>query len=528
MNRITTLRGFYTKFIKEYDDRSIRRIWITQSEKFRKFWNEVMMPDNITFSNRQIDEVISILDAKGSRSGGIVAEGAAFVGIRQNQWRTLFHRIKDHEEVKHTLQQIFAETNESRVSILLDKLAEMNKQLHVRGLTGADAVVINDFLFAYDPEKYVPVMSISDRVVISKFFTPDNGLRVDSMNWGQSIVKTNSALKSLKSQISMTESNFAFSQLLYSQEVKTLWKRKEGRMNDVVGKIAYIDFGPRSRVYADSYLEEFRRGEWDEWGTPSDYLNGNENGILMLYDKTRNGITLELRVSKIRYEEGHYGYRNQFEPEGISIYDPPIYIEIINSIDGFVNFGSISTPKWNLTRDQYEELLGKYEGRITEVTNDHEDVEDCSFNVGREGLSLPGNLNATLKKAVVNSRPFQGKFRELLLEQFDHKCFICNIDTDMLLQASHIKPVSEDITSAGKIANGLLLCLNHHTLFDKGLISVKDDKLVISRKLKRELGEYLSEEYQKLSDIEISSHPYGPEADQFLSWHLTNIFEQII
>lgn len=525
MDRLSVLRKQYSKFISKYDDKVEKTIWKGQSKKFRNFWSEAILPDDVSISNRQLDEIISILDAKGSRSGGIISEGAAFVGIRQNQWKNLFHGIKGNEELKKKLQEIFTETNELKVANLLDELYDLNSPLHVRRLTGPDAVVINDFLFAYDPDRFVPVMSISDRVAIAKCFMPGNNLRHDSMTWGQSIVKTNSALKSLKTQIPISESNFAFSQFLYSKDTKAQWKRKQDRMHNDVGKIAYIAFGQKSGVYADSYLDEFRRGEWHDWGTPSDYLNGNEDGTLMLFDPDRDGITIELKISEIRHERGAYGYRNMFGPGDFKIYDPPISSDIIRSIDGFVNFRIARTPKWKLTKDQYDEMMSKYSGKIEGRIPESNGGQGYSFVVGREGLTVPMDLNASLKRTMVNSRPFQGEFRNLLLEQFDHQCFICEIDSDILLQASHIKPVSEDISSAGKIANGLLLCLNHHRLFDKGLIAVEDGALAVSRRLKKEFGDYLSEEYQKLTNVEIQKHPRGTEADEFLRWHFTNVFE---
>ena len=57
--------------------------------------------------------------------------------------------------------------------------------------------------------------------------------------------------------------------------------------------------------------------------------------------------------------------------------------------------------------------------------------------------------------------------------EFNGKCAICNINKKELLRASHILPYSKCPTVNEMIDynNGLLLCVTHDELFDKGLIS---------------------------------------------------------
>jgi len=70
----------------------------------------------------------------------------------------------------------------------------------------------------------------------------------------------------------------------------------------------------------------------------------------------------------------------------------------------------------------------------------------------------------------------QKLFRQTLLRIYDYSCCICDLSFEEVLEAGHIIPYSES-NSAQRldICNGLLLCANHHKMFDAGLISIDDD-----------------------------------------------------
>lgn len=77
---------------------------------------------------------------------------------------------------------------------------------------------------------------------------------------------------------------------------------------------------------------------------------------------------------------------------------------------------------------------------------------------------------------LTNQRLTQHKFREKLIEDRGCKCELCDIALPELLIASHILPwVLSDDSEKLDVNNGLLLCANHHKLFDQGLISFNND-----------------------------------------------------
>jgi HNH endonuclease len=88
-------------------------------------------------------------------------------------------------------------------------------------------------------------------------------------------------------------------------------------------------------------------------------------------------------------------------------------------------------------------------------------------------------LTETEKMAIVQSRRGQGRFRNDLM-QVEHECRITHIDNPDYLIASHIRPWRHsDNTQRLDGENGLLLCPNIDLLFDRGLISFKNNGEVI-------------------------------------------------
>lgn len=88
-------------------------------------------------------------------------------------------------------------------------------------------------------------------------------------------------------------------------------------------------------------------------------------------------------------------------------------------------------------------------------------------------LNSISRLNQTEKDAVVKQRIGQGLFKDLLKNKYGCKCVLCNITTESMLVASHIKKWSDCTNDTERLDdnNGLLLCSHHDALFDKHLIS---------------------------------------------------------
>jgi hypothetical protein len=134
---------------------------------------------------------------------------------------------------------------------------------------------------------------------------------------------------------------------------------------DIAGVITKIAFGDFSQVYEDSYLQEMRRGEWDRWNTPREYKNLDGTGRkLLLYDRTREGITVEVEIKKVSRipRRRNWCWQNLFVPGTLRVFRKPIPLFHIRSIPGFEGFGMYRRDRSayrNITREQYRQLMEK-------------------------------------------------------------------------------------------------------------------------------------------------------------------------
>lgn len=84
---------------------------------------------------------------------------------------------------------------------------------------------------------------------------------------------------------------------------------------------------------------------------------------------------------------------------------------------------------------------------------------------------LPRNL------AMVRRREAQDSFRESLLSAYDGACCVTRYDAQAALQGAHILPYSG--RSSQVATNGLLLRADVHLLFDRHLIAIDPESLVV-------------------------------------------------
>ncbi|MDT7986608.1 HNH endonuclease signature motif containing protein [Clostridium perfringens] len=161
---------------------------------------------------------------------------------------------------------------------------------------------------------------------------------------------------------------------------------------------------------------------------------------------------------------------------------------------------SVRVPRLKFTKEtaiKYDvEMKTKYSHDVLcELERLDIDVENKTI----EEINEVGEV----RERVVNARKNQNKFREALFKR-ECKCKICGLAHKELLIASHIKPWSKS-TPEEKLNpfNGFLLCPNHDSLFDKHLISFKDNgEIIISKRLSEKEQELLNINKDILINIE--------------------------
>ena len=117
----------------------------------------------------------------------------------------------------------------------------------------------------------------------------------------------------------------------------------------------------------------------------------------------------------------------------------------------------------------------------------------------------------------------QGGFRILVTDTYDRQCAVTGEHTLPVLEAAHIRPVSQG--GEHLVNNGLLLRSDVHTLFDSGYVTVTPDfKFRVSRRLDEDWSNgkiYYALNNQRINlPRDASCHPDA----KILEWHADSIF----
>ena len=136
----------------------------------------------------------------------------------------------------------------------------------------------------------------------------------------------------------------------------------------------------------------------------------------------------------------------------------------------------------------------------------------------QEELKSPIVLKETEKEIIVKGRIGQSEFKTALLAN-EKKCKLCGVSNKNFLVASHIKPWSKSNNQERlDINNGLLLCPNHDSLFDKGYISFNDEgRILISSSIDEVTKIFLNIHEEMKIDINMQQLKY-------IRWHRENLF----
>lgn len=91
-------------------------------------------------------------------------------------------------------------------------------------------------------------------------------------------------------------------------------------------------------------------------------------------------------------------------------------------------------------------------------------------------INLNTRLDATTRKALIDARCGQGRFRSDLLRVWKGSCCVTSCTLGVALRASHIRPWKDSgNTDRLDCENGLMLVATLDALFDRGWISFADD-----------------------------------------------------
>lgn len=183
-----TIQHLFKEFLSKYDAEHFAVIWDKQSNIFKEFWNEKILSKEAELLVADTDAIIRLIDTK-ARGHQKTDVAIAHPGQPQGIWERLFQELKEKEDIRGTLDEIFRTSDDAQLIELINKLKKQNEK-NKNGLTGDSAVILNALLFINEPDRFITLVSLKHRSQLMKIF--DLGLFDRYNSYGEKIVKSNS------------------------------------------------------------------------------------------------------------------------------------------------------------------------------------------------------------------------------------------------------------------------------------------------------------------------------------------------
>lgn len=158
--------------------------------------------------------------------------------------------------------------------------------------------------------------------------------------------------------------------------------------------------------------------------------------------------------------------------------------------------------------------------------------DDCVMDVlPKSGIKIHKTIGSHKTETTANVKIRRGQeyFREAVLNNFDGRCGVSQLDLRELLIASHILPWAKHPTERLNIANGLCLSRLYDAAFDQGLITFGDTlELMLSSRLHSKLEADAVENFfgrYEGKQLHLPAEAVTP-SPEFLAWHRQVLFDK--
>ena len=214
------------------------------------------MPDVASpLTDEDLFPIVQMLDVHGRRMTDAEREviGIATTLIRQDEWHSAIRDIQGDRQLKTTIDSLLKSQDESVQVKLLDEIRKLNTKRN--GLTGESAVMLNCFLFAFNPEANVSIVSLNDRYLLMEYLDINSG-DLESKSYGHQIIETRKHLLDFKDRLRPGITTWEFSKFLYTDELKSEWSGQR-----IGGRSWWIE-----RAYPKAHTEPVIPGHSTEFG----------------------------------------------------------------------------------------------------------------------------------------------------------------------------------------------------------------------------------------------------------------------
>lgn len=188
----------------------------------------------------------------------------------------------------------------------------------------------------------------------------------------------------------------------------------------------------------------------------------------------------------------------------------------------WIPWGAAQGWSANIVRGKSETDAARASRLLSEIAND------------RMGVPVPEDFAPNFEPLEADEREWalaesrervgQGTFRSRLITAFNGSCAITGEHTQPVLDAAHIQPYLGP--RSNHVQNGLLLCKEFHTLFDRGYVTVSQDHVVrVSSRLRQDWEN--GRRYYEYDGRRLRSVPGRPDLQPSraaLDWHNTRRF----
>ena len=219
-----------SKFLDDYKKEESQRmknssqIWEHHKKTFRKFWKEKILNNRSKLTNKQMDEIIKILDfnARGKSKSD---EAIAKINTYQGVWYKLFRGIKSNKELKQLLNRLFRSKDREQIQ-LLNEIKEICSADQVKYVVTKNSTMLNALMFAYEPKDNLSMVSLRDRYQLIDYFGLADYTELMAAPFGEKIIRTRNIIISLKDKFNL-KSNRILCNFLYFKPVKAEWKKMD-------------------------------------------------------------------------------------------------------------------------------------------------------------------------------------------------------------------------------------------------------------------------------------------------------------
>lgn len=286
---IAVIQTLFRRFLSEYNSASKAELWEKQRQIFKRFWNDKILNPAYELTVDDTDAIIRLLDTKArGRRKEDEDEAVATTGGSQGRWERLFDSIKNKPDIRQTLDEIFAETDDSKLIGLIDRLEKENKN-NKNTLTGGQAVILNVLLFINNPTKFLSVASLGHRSQVMRAFALGNA--DEFKTYGERIILSNRRIiDSFREKYGIEANPRDLSEFLYTPfngyttNVKIYWQNGDQPITETAEPEYEVTSGevgePESEVEfaLEKHLEDFLVRNWENTDLGRRYELVEEDG----------------------------------------------------------------------------------------------------------------------------------------------------------------------------------------------------------------------------------------------------------